>query len=141
MMWDQVLERLRVLMLADSALAAIFAERMRMATFTGLPFSPTEPTLEWSLIADTESELWAPCIIQFDLWASEMEQLIAGERRLRTMFHQALPFDIGDGVRVWGEYNDGTILASPSRDGFAGRAIRFRFTPLRSQYAGVPSGD
>lgn len=141
MMWDQVLERLKVLLAADVILAAIFAERMRMATFTGLPFSPVEPTLEWSLIGDAEGELWAPCIIQFDLWASEMAELIAGERRLRTMFHQPLPFDIGGGVKVWGEYSDGTMLASPSRDGFAGRAIRFRFTPLRSQYAGVPSSD
>lgn len=130
MMWDQVLIRLADVLGVDAVLSAMFPQRM----------GPTSgefriPSLEWTLITDTENELWAPCIIQFDIWHPEMAQIVIAERRLRTLFHTApLPFRVDD-LDIYGEYIDGSVLAVPDRSSHNGRALRFRFTSLRSKYA------
>lgn len=139
MMWDHVIEALRATILADPILSAIYADRVRMATPSGTPFVPKVPILEYLLVGDVENELWAPTIIQFDQWAMKVDDIVASERRLRRLFHVTLPRKFGP-VFMWGEYNGGEVLATPDRNGFDGRAIRFRFTPLREGYAGIASG-
>lgn len=130
MMWDRVIESFRTIILADVVLAAIYDDRVRMASASATPFSPTTPVLEYSMIADTERDQWAPTIIQFDQWAPDVETTVASERRLRNLFNPELPREYA-GLFMWAQYVDGTVLAIPDRNGFAGRAIRFRFTPLR----------
>lgn len=133
MMWDRVIEACRTVILADADLVAILADRVRMATPTGTPFDPKVPVLEYSLIADAERDQWAPTIIQFDSWAPDPEVAIAIERRLRRIFNPELPREYA-GLFMWAQYVDGTILATPDRNGFSGRAVRFRFTPLRERH-------
>lgn len=136
MMWDQVLKRLVATVEQDVVLSGIYGTAMRLAG-TGKTFEPAAaPILEWTIIGDTESELWSPVIIQFDQWALTLGVVTTSERRLRTLFHQDLPTEYG-GVIMWAQYEEGSVLASPDRNGFAGRAIRFRFTPLRERYAGL----
>lgn len=134
MMWDQVMERVVASILADSMLAGIYASHVRMAG-TG---EQQVPGIEWTLIGDTEGELWAPMIVQFDLWHSNAETLRASERRLRGMFHVNVMLQLDD-LKLFSSYNDGAMLATPDRSGYHGRAIRFTMIPLRSQYARVPS--
>lgn len=133
MMWDRVIARLREVLLADAKIDELFGDRIRM-TGSGSAPSPAASLLEYMLIADTERETDAPCVIQFDVWAPTMEQTTAGERRLRQLFNRELPVDYGEGP-MWAQYVDGSMLASPNRDGFSGRGVRFRFTPLRERYA------
>jgi hypothetical protein len=140
MMWDNVIEVIRTTILDDGILAAIYGDRVRMATPSGTPFDPKVPILEYLLVGDTENELWAPTIIQFDQWAPTIDDVVASERRLRRLFHVTLPRKFGP-VYMWGEYAGGEVLATPDRNGFDGRAIRFRFTPLRERYAGLASGS
>lgn len=130
MMWDRVIEALRTVILADAVLAPIYGDRVRMAAASDTPFEPKVPILEYSLIGDVEREQWAPTIIQFDQWAPDDETAVASERRLRRLFNPELPTSY-DGLFMWAQYVDGTILATPDRNGFVGRAVRFRFTPLR----------
>lgn len=131
MMWDQVIIRVAALVQADSVLLGIYgsADHMRMAGTGDL----LRPSLEWTFIGDTESELWSPCTFQFDQWCESMSALIASERRLRALFHTSLPIEL-DGLRMWAEYLDGQVLATPDRNDVDGRAVRFRFTPIRSKY-------
>lgn len=129
MMWDQVLLRLVDLIKTDQTLHGIFGDNSRMAGTGKLEI----PSIEWSLVGDSETELWAPCIIQFDLWHTLPAKIVEAERRLRILFHTSLPATF-DGLTMWCEYIDGDILASPDRNNFAGRAVRFKFTPLRSKY-------
>lgn len=133
MMWDRVIVRLLEQLESDPTIVELFGDRIRM-TGSGEAPSPTNSVLELMLIADSEREIDAPCVIQFDVWAPRMEITAAGERRLRQLFNQSLPVDYGEGP-MWAQYLDGTMLASPNRDGFSGRAARFRFTPLRERYA------
>lgn len=140
MMWDHVIEAIRETILNDGILAGIYGDRVRMATPSGTPFDPKVPILEYLLVGDTENELWAPMIVQFDQWALKIDDVVASERRLRRLFHVTLPRQFGQ-VYMWGEYAGGEVLATPDRNGFDGRAIRFRFTPLREQYAGIASGS
>lgn len=133
MMWDRVIEACRAVILADAALVAIYADRVRMATPSGTPFVPEVPILEYSVIGDVERDQWAPTIIQFDQWAPDIDQAVASERRLRRIFNPELPQEFA-GLFMWAQYVDGTILATPDRNGFSGRAVRFRFTPLRERH-------
>lgn len=130
MMWDEVLERAFELIQNDSVLTEIFGPAMRMAG-SG---AQQVPGLEYHLIGDTEGELWAPMIVQFDVWSEDMTVVTRAERRLRVMFHKDLPSTLG-GLTMWMQFTDGQVLASPERSGFNGRAIRFTLTPLRRQYA------
>lgn len=130
MMWDQVLLRIVGIVTTDAMLAEIYGEHMRMVGSGDFQI----PSLEWSLVSDSEQELWAPCVVQFDQWSEDSSAVVRSERRLRALFHQDLPAEF-DGLIMTCTYIDGSVLASPDRDGFVGRAIRFQFTPLRSKYA------
>ena len=133
MRWDAVIAAVTGTALADPIIVGIIGAAGRLAG-TG----PHQVSLlEWSLIADTEDELWAPCTVQWDLWVNTIEEQIALERQLRRLFHAELPVNLA-GVRMWSQYVDGSVLASPDRDGYYGRALRFRYTPLRDLYAGTP---
>lgn len=133
MMWDRVIEALRTVILADPILSAIYGESVRMASASATPFVPNAPVLEYLLIADSVTELWAPVIIQFDQWNPSAEGVVDSERRLRRIFDDVLPREYA-GLRMWVQYEGGEVTAMPDRNGFSGRAIRFRFTPLRERY-------
>jgi hypothetical protein len=130
MMWDEVMTRVVAAIRDDSLLMETFEGNLRR----GGAGEQQVPGIEWHLLGDTEGELWAPILIQFDLWTNTQEQATIGERRLRSMFHQDVPVMLDD-IRLWMYYSDGQELATPERSGFNGRALRFRFTPLRRQYA------
>jgi len=129
MRWDHVMQVCREEILADQTLQAIFDDAVRMGG-TG---DHRVPLIELWLIGDSETELWAACTIQFDFFTKTDDDMVATERRLRQLFHLDIPRPIG-GIGMFGEYQDGEVLASPSRDHYFGRAIRFRMTPLRQQY-------
>ena len=129
MQWDNVLERVVATLKADAVLVALYGDAMR---FTGSGGHHV-PMLEWLLIGDSEGELWAPVTIQIDQWLAHDEDLIASERRLRELFHREVDFDFA-GLRCTAQYLDGQVLASPDRDGYYGRAVRFVITPLRARY-------
>lgn len=133
MQWDAIVERVRNACVGDPALVAIFGSAMR---YTGSG-DHAVPLLEWMLIADGQQEQWAPCTVQLDVWHRDLDAVVTAERRLRRLFHQELPFDF-EGLTTWGEYLDGEVLASPDRDGYFGRALRFRLTPLRDRYVQAP---
>lgn len=141
MMWDRVIEAIRAAILADPVLSQIFGDAVRMATTSAEPFNPPAPLLEYTVLTDTEVEQWAPCLIQFDVWSPDVERMLAGERALRRLFTPTMPTSYGE-VYMWSEYIDGAVLATPDRNGFNGRGLRFRFSPLREQYnPGLASAD
>lgn len=130
MHWDAIERAVNATCKADAALLAIFASAMRLSG-SG---DHAVPMLEWLVIADAQEEQWAPCTVQFDLWHFDRATLVAAERRIRRLFVPELQFQMA-GVTCLSEYLDGETLASPDRDGYFGRAIRIRFTPLRDRYA------
>lgn len=134
-MWDRVISAAAALAVADPTLMGVYAAgaHVRLAG-SG---DHRVPLLEYTLIADGIEEQWAPHTIQFDQFTDTLEDLSASEAALRRLFHTELPEDIG-GMMMWTEYRDGEPLASPSRDGYYGRAIRFRLTPLGDRYQPAP---
>jgi hypothetical protein len=127
MRWGDVVQAIAAAAAQNAVLASIYGETVRLA-------APAQehvvPALEYRIITDSESELWAPVLIQWDQWTETLDQLIASETALRKLFHQDLPVVI-QGVWMWSEYTDGAELATPERAGFYGRAARFRHTPIR----------
>lgn len=134
MKWHEVVDAMLTAIIADAALVAIYGSVVRRAG--DAPFAA--PALEWDVIADSENELWAPCVVQLDQWCTSQIALSRSEQRLRRMFHHDLPITLG-AVSVWSQYVDGSTLASPDRDGYFARAIRFRMTPLRDRYDPAPT--
>jgi hypothetical protein len=132
--WDYVIAEAVDLAAADAALVGIFGTAMYYAGSR----TYAVPSLEHQLITETEGELWNPMIVQWDIWTRTMAETLTAERRLRVLFHQELPITIG-GMPMWCQYEDGEGLSTPDRDNVYGRAVRFRFTPLRSLYDPVPS--
>lgn len=130
MMWDQVMGAAKAIILADVTLSDIFGEGYRKAGVSDF----LGPVMEWTLLSDTETELWAPMLVQFDCWTNTAEDARSAERRLRALFHHdtSIPFD---GYTIFTEYAGGGDLATPNRAMFTGRAVRFQMTPLRQQYA------
>lgn len=131
MRWDDVVSALLAEIAGIAEVAAIVGDRV---IFAGS--SPWRvPSIEATIIADTEGELWAPCTVQLDVWAKTLAEVATLERILRARYHSQLPIPIGE-VTCWAQYSDGTVLASPDRDKVSGRALRFTFTPLRAAYSG-----
>lgn len=131
MNWDRVAEALLAEIAGIAEIAAIVGTQV---IFAGSG-KWIVPSVEATVIADTEGELFAPCTIQLDVWAKSFDHVRTIERVLRQRYHNQLPIPIGD-LTCWAQYSDGTVLASPERDKVYGRALRFTFTPLRAAYSG-----
>lgn len=131
MMWDEVMVRVIAMLMEDPIIVTLYGESIRRGGSSDIAV----PLLEWHLIGDTENELWAPCIIQFDQWTKNQDDARRSEFRLRAILHSDLQLLLGGDFRVWSQYLDGSVLASPDRHGFVGRALRFQLTPMRRQYA------
>lgn len=130
MMWDHVMERAIAVIKADGIMDQVVGNSIRMAGTGDL----NNPVLEYFLITDLENELWAPFVVQLDLWTKSGQVNRDGERRLKQLFHRDVPYMLAD-IRMMSRYEDGSVLATPNRSGLHGRGLRFRFTPLREQYA------
>lgn len=130
MMWDHVMAYVQSLLIADAVLEPLFGTNVRKAGVSDLLI----PSIEWTLLGDGESELWAPMLVQFDVWTSVAADARTAERRLRSLFHKDTSVTF-DAYTVFTSYSDGADLATPDRANHVGRAVRFRFTPLREQYA------
>lgn len=133
MMWDAVLERAIARIKGNEVLAEIFGDNVRMAGTGDLKV----PSVEFTLLSDTNTELWTPILVQFDLWTDKAEENRRAERVMLSLFDLRVP-GIWDEVMVMSDYVDGSMLATPARSGFTGRGLRFRISPLRQQYA-IPS--
>lgn len=133
MMWDRIMTFVVAEILDNEILAGIFGTSVRQAPTSG---EMVVPGIEWSLIGDTENELWAPMIVQFDIWCESAVDSRTAERQLRSLYHRDLQRTIGT-FTMFTQYSDGETLEVPDRANYSGRAIRFQLTPLREQYAGV----
>lgn len=130
-MWDHVMEYVKALVTVDPTLSGLFGTNFRKA---GPAVDLAVPVIEWSLLGDTETELWAPMLVQFDCWTNTAADSRAAERRLRGLFMRNTSI-VFDTYTMLTEYSDGADLAVPNRSGYVGRGVRFRMTPLRQQYA------
>lgn len=129
MRWPEVLEAIATAAAADSVLTGIYGTAIRQAGSAAFEV----PALEHTLIADGEAEQWAPHTVQWDQWCETQADLINSERALMRLFHHDVPVVIG-GLGMWALFTEGAELSSPDRDGVHGRAVRFRFTPIRERY-------
>jgi len=132
MMWAEVMERVVAQIAAHPTLGVLYENRVRMASPSG---EQQVPGIEWTLIGDTETELWEPILIQIDIWYTDHVVMIQTERIIRGMFRQDLPFKLGGDFTVIATFETGVSLAVPDRSNFYGRGLRFRIAALRNQYA------
>lgn len=131
MRWDHVLDSLQQLLPNTPELIAIYGSNIRQS---GEVEYVKPNLLELTVTSDTMAEeIWNPIVIQFDQFCKTIEQLRDSERTLRNMLHHDVPISIF-GVFMWSEFLEGFELETPARDGYFGRGLRFRFTPIREEY-------
>jgi len=133
MRWHDVLWIIGLEVFGDDALAEIYGNAMRQKAEGQ---EHIVPGLTWFIVSDSGSELWEPCVVQFDQFTESQDELTTSESRLRTIFDRPLPVTFADpsGARdlhAFCKFSDGASLVSPDRDGYFGRAARFRFVPVR----------
>lgn len=137
MMWDTVMERVIAEISANTTIASLYTVdgklQFRMASPSG---KQQVPGIEWTLIGDTEAEVWEPLVVQFDMWYTDEAHMRQTERIIRNILRQER-MELG-GLRLLMSYVDGVALAVPDRANFYGRGIRFRIAALRERYAGNP---
>lgn len=131
MNWDLVIEGFMAELAAMAAIASRFGDKVQLAG----QVEHEVPSVQVHVIADTEGELWAPVTVQVDLFHRRMADILAAEDAIRTRYRAPLPIPIGN-LTCWAQFTGGSMLETPSRDKYHGRAIRFTFTPLRAAYTG-----
>lgn len=128
MRWAAVIEAITAAAKADPGLVTIYGAAIRMNAGAQ---DYEVPGLEYQIIADSATELWEPVIIQWDQFTYGLDDLAASERALRKLFDHAFPVTMF-GVYMWSEFEEGAELQSPNRENVFGRAVRFRYTPIRA---------
>jgi hypothetical protein len=131
MMWDEVMERVLARLKENDTLSGLFGDDFRMAS-AGAKLKV--PSLEYTILTDTTSELMEPFLVQFDIWTEKAADNRTAERIVRSLLHQRTSTRWDD-VALIADYMDGSFLATPDRANFIGRGLRFRFMPLKQQYS------
>ncbi len=93
------------------------------------------PGLEYSLISPAVifQEVYWRTLIQLDLWAYTLTEVVALERALVRLLHSDTPVTIGT-IPMWSEMQQGGVALAGASDGIFGRSMDFHLTYLRGKY-------
>jgi len=127
MRWSDVTLAVVTAVQADATLVSLFGDNIRAKG----QHEHRLPSLEYMLISTTLSEVMEPTVIQFDVFAETMVDLINAEQALLDLFDHELGVSIA-GLSMLCSYIDGAPLDVPSSENTYARAARFAFEPVRS---------
>ncbi len=93
------------------------------------------PGLEYKLISPAVRfmEVYWRTLIQLDLFAYTIEEVIALERALVRLLDFDTPVSIGS-IPMWSEMQQGGVELAGAADGIFGRSMDFHLTYLRGKY-------
>lgn len=133
--WADVLEAVRTTLVGVGDLVALLpASRIRQVDAGEF----VVPSIEMTMLADTEQELVDVVTLQFDLWFDDWENLLEAERLVRKHVSSSLPMKLGDMPPMWALYRGGRVLGPPD-DGLYNRSFDIQYQPIRtagSRYRG-----
>lgn len=127
MRWDHVIPAVTKAAVEDPTLSSIFGSSIRKTS--DMPEWKV-PLLSYMMTSDTASELWEPVVVQWTILSGSLSQIALAERALRDLFDHDFPRFI-EGVYMWTTFIEGGDLQGPAREGFYGRVVSFRYTPVR----------
>lgn len=87
------------------------------------------PSVEWSLLADAQGEVWGAALAQFDLFTQSMADMVRLERGLRRAAHREVLF-VADGHQLISRLVGDGNLTGPN-DGVVRRRLDFRVQYIR----------
>lgn len=134
MIWDRVLTEIRDTFRADADVIAVLGTDGEQP-LVGLAGSrPWEPrAIEFTVISDVELEVFNQIRVQWDLFAGDVDAIIALERAARRILHHDLPVEFGPYL-VWSQIVESRTLPGPTEDGVFNRSLDQLLTPVRSKY-------
>lgn len=93
------------------------------------------PSLEYSLISPAVKfmEVYWRTLIQLDMWAYTLADVVALERALVRLLDFDTPVVIG-AIPMWSEMQQGGVELAGAADGVFGRSMDFHLTYLRGMY-------
>lgn len=133
MRWDITVAAWLVPVKADSAIQGLLGVKpvFRLA----VERDHAIPGLEYKLISPAVRfmEVYWRTLIQLDLFAYTIEEVIALERALVRLLDFDTPVSIGS-IPMWSEMQEGGVELAGAADGIFGRSMDFNLTYLRGKY-------
>lgn len=130
MRWDVIIDAWLGLATADSVVQSVLGTSPEI--WMAGEREHEVPSLEWSLISDTEGENWEVTGVQLDPFVRSIADLTTLEGALRRLLHHDTPITAGT-HELWSQLTGGGPLPGLD-DGIIGRHIDFRLTYLRGRY-------
>lgn len=126
--WAEVLAAVRATLTGVVELTALVdPDRIRQVTAGDL----VVPSVEMTLIADTERELVNVITIQFDLWFNDWDHLLEAERLIRQNVSSSLPMTLNGVGPMWALYRGSRTLGPPDDDTY-NRSFDIRYEAIRT---------
>lgn len=127
-MWDRAIEQLLILLRNDAQLKAMLGGIAHIYRNRSRPRIQI-PEITYTVISNTLEENYAPCMVQWDVFASDMDLVSQIEQRLFQLMHSDLPVQVGT-IRMWSQFQSGYDFANEDET-IAHRAVEYRYTPAR----------
>ncbi len=126
-MWDRVVEQLLIMLKADSQIGLLL-EGSNIYRNRSRPRIQT-PEVTYTVVSNTLEQNYAPLVLQWDIWALDMDAVSHIEQRLFQLMHSDLPKTIGT-LRLWSQFTLGYDFPS-EEETIAHRAVEYKYTPAR----------
>jgi hypothetical protein len=127
MRWDDASGAIITALAADSALTTALGGAYIIRNGEHNEFRV--PLILWTVIWNRIDENTEPFLMQFDVYAKNINQYIEIERRMRRLLHRDIPQTIG-GIPMFTQFEDARDHASV--EDVIHRSLDFRFEPARA---------
>lgn len=87
------------------------------------------PSVAYTVVSEIVTENYAPCVVQFDIWANTAELLADIQLRIFQILHHDLPVKYGE-LDTWSQYEN-SFEFNEEDQSVLHRAVAYRFTPAR----------
>jgi hypothetical protein len=124
--WDFIVEHWLARLVADPALISVMGSGSGWIGPSQASKPVKVPSIEYTLVYDTEAELFNRIGVQVDLWARGLAKAGQIERRVRRLTHRTVAQELG-GERLWMRYQDSRTLDYPNDPGVFHRQVDFEF--------------
>lgn len=136
MRWDFIIEHWTALLLADAALVSVMGSASGWIYPADSSKPVRTPSIQYTLLYDTEGELWNRVGVQADLFIRGKKKAAQVERRVRILTHHDTAVELG-GERLWMRFQDARAIEFPSDAEVVHRALDFEFEAVRGKYASL----
>lgn len=134
MLWDEVMGNVVIPLLEDDVELVGPTGLDGLYLFAAPASRPIRiPSVEWIIVDDSETEVFNPILVQFDIYARE-PQLSVIERRMRARLTRNTRRTI-NGINLSTLFMESVTIDYPAQPGVTHKVLRYQFEPVRRRAA------